>query len=97
MTTKILSFLLACAGVQALAAAQLWNVSNEVRTDRLFAEARQPQAECTTLDEYQGNAPDRGHMQYPVSHIRNFSLAAGDALGRPTQLTYPVSAASARA
>jgi hypothetical protein len=97
MTTKIHSSLLACAGVQALAAAPLWDVSNEVRTNRLFAEARQPQAECTTLDEYKGSAPVRGYMQYPVSHLRNFSLAAGGTLGRPAQLAYPVSAVSARA
>jgi hypothetical protein len=97
MTTKIHSSLLACAGVQALAAVPLWAVSTEVRAHRLFAEAQQPQAERTTLDEYQGSAPDRGRMQYPVGRIHNPSFAAGDALGRPAQLAHPVSAASARA
>jgi DNA/RNA endonuclease G (NUC1) len=99
MTTRTLSSLLACAGVQALAltAAQMWDVSDEVRTNRLFVEARLPQAECATLDEHKGSGPDRGHMRCPVDHIPTFSLTSEDALGRPTQFACPGSAASVRA
>jgi hypothetical protein len=90
--------LLACAGVQALAlaAAQRWDLGNEVRANTLFAETRLPQAQCTALDEDKGSAPDRGHVQCPAIRMPNFFVASADVLGRSIELARPVPAASVR-
>jgi endonuclease G len=84
-------------GVERLTAAQLADASDEVRTNKFFADARLPSVDRATLEDFKGSGYDRGHMQYPATRILNYSFASGDALSRSTQTAYSVSAASIRA
>jgi endonuclease G len=49
-------------GVERLTAAQLADASDEVRTNKFFADSRLPSVECATLEDFKGYGYDRGHV-----------------------------------
>ena len=62
--------------VEKLTAAQLADAADEERTNKFFADARLPQVERATLEDYRGSGYDRGHMQYPVDFVLKLGFAS---------------------